>query len=79
MVGPSLTDEERDAANLRLKLGFVVVVAVSGGLVALAAGGSPVQLVAGVGGGLLAGAVLLVLLLRWGRQFRDSGPTRPRE
>jgi cyanate permease len=77
MVGPSLTDEERDAANLQLQAGFVVLVALSGGLVALAAGGTVAHLAAGVGGGLLLGLVLLVLLLRWGRQFRQTGPSRP--
>jgi hypothetical protein len=77
MVGPSLTDDQRDAANLRLRVGFVVLVALSGGLVALAAGGSAVHLAAGVGSGLLLGVVLLAFLLRWGRQFRRTGPSGP--
>jgi lysozyme family protein len=78
MVGPSLTDEERDAANTRLKVGFVLLVAASGLLVALQAGGSPAQLVGGLAGGLAVGLVLLWFLVRWGRQFRASGRSRGR-
>jgi hypothetical protein len=78
MVGPSLTPEERDVANLRLKVGFVVLVAVSAGLVAVQARAS----LAGVGvalvGGTLLGLVLLWFLVRWGREFRASGPSGPR-
>jgi hypothetical protein len=76
MVGPSLSDEQRDAANWRLKVGFVLLVTASGGLVALQAGGSLVQLVGGLVGGLALGAVLLWFLVRWGREFRASGPGR---
>jgi hypothetical protein len=78
MVGPSLTDEERDAANMRLKVGFVLLVAASGGMVALQAGGSLVQLVGGIAGGTAVGLVLLWFMLRWGRQFRASGRSRGR-
>lgn len=78
MVGPSLSDEERDAANLRLKVGFVLLVTASGGLVALQAGGTPVQLLGGVTGGLAVGLALLWFLVRWGREFRASGRGRSR-
>jgi hypothetical protein len=78
MVGPSLSDEERDAANFRLKVGFVLLVTVSGGLVALQAGGTLVQLVGGLVGGLAVGLVLLWFLVRWGREFRESGRSRSR-
>jgi lysozyme family protein len=78
MVGPSLTDDERDAANTRLKIGFVLLVAASGGMVALQTGGTPVQLVGGIVGGTVVGLVLLWFLLRWGRQFRASGRSRGR-
>jgi lysozyme family protein len=78
MVGPSLTDDERDAANTRLKIGFVLLVAASGGMVALQTGGTPVQLVGGTVGGTVVGLVLLWFLLRWGRQFRASGRSRGR-
>jgi hypothetical protein len=70
MVGPSMTDEERDLANSRLRVGFVVLVALSGGLVALQAGGDPLFVGAGFVGGLVLGLLLLAFLMRWGRQFR---------
>jgi hypothetical protein len=72
MVGPSMTDEERDLANSRLRIGFVVLVAFSGALVALQAGGDIVFVGAGFVGGLVVGALLLVFLIRWGRQFRRA-------
>jgi ABC-type transport system involved in cytochrome c biogenesis permease component len=72
MVGPSLSDEERTLANARLKLGFVLLVAASAGLVALQVGGSPLQLGAAVGAGLALGLALLAFLLRLGREFRRS-------
>ncbi len=64
MVGPSLTDEERTLANSRLAVGFVVLVAASGGLVALTAGGTPLQLAAGVATGAVVGLLLLLFLQR---------------
>jgi hypothetical protein len=72
VVGPSLTDGERRVANLRLKLGFVALVALSGGLVALQAGGSPAQVGAGLLSGLVVGLLLLAFLVRIGRDFRSS-------
>jgi hypothetical protein len=77
VVGPSLTDAERDLASRRLKLGFVGLVAASGALTAVQAGGS-LPVVAGgfVGGGLL-GAVLLWFVLRWWAEFLPS-PDRGR-
>lgn len=72
MVGPSLSDEERTLANTRLKLGFVLLVAASAGLVALQAGGSPFQLGVAVGAGLGIGLALLGFLVRLGREFRRS-------
>jgi hypothetical protein len=79
MVGPSLTPEERDVANLRLKVGFVVLVAVSAGLVALQARASLAGVAVALVGGTLLGLVLLWFLVRWGREFRSSGPSRPRQ
>lgn len=78
MVGPSLSDQERDAANTRLKVGFVILVTASGGLVALQAGGSFAQLLGGIAGGLAVGLVLLWFLVRWGQEFRASGRGRSR-
>ncbi|MFB6160777.1 MAG: hypothetical protein ABEJ61_06330 [Haloferacaceae archaeon] len=70
MVGPSLSDDERRSANLRLKLGFVALVAASGGLVALQAGGSPRAIAGGALAGLAAGLFLLVVLVRLAGDFR---------
>ena len=72
MVGPSLTDEERDIASRRLKLGFVSLVAASGALTALWAGGSLPLIAAGSVGGALLGAVLLWFVLRWWAEFLPS-------
>ncbi|MFB6250966.1 MAG: hypothetical protein ABEI27_04665 [Halobellus sp.] len=69
MVGPSLTDSERDIASRRLKFGFVALVAASGGLIALQAGGSLFIIAAGLVAGLVLGAVLLWFLLRWWSEF----------
>ena len=69
MVGPSLTDDERDLANSRLAVGFVALVAVSGGLVALTAGGSLPQLAGGLVAGLVVGLLLLVFLRRLAGEF----------
>jgi hypothetical protein len=70
MVGPSITDDERRLANRRLQIGFVVLVGLSGGLVALQAGASTPQIGLAVGGGLVLGGVLLLWLRRWSAQFR---------
>ncbi|ESP89066.1 hypothetical protein [Candidatus Halobonum tyrrellensis] len=73
MVGPSLTDDERDSANRRLQVGFVLLVGASGGLVALGADATPVQLAAGVAAGLVLGVGLLWFVLR---TFREVQPAR---
>jgi purine-cytosine permease-like protein len=70
MVGPSLSEEDRAVASRRLKLGFVVLVGCSGGLVALAAGATPSQALVAVVVGLLAGGALLAYLGYVGRQWR---------
>jgi hypothetical protein len=64
MVGPSITDEEREGKALQLKVGFALVVAASGGLIGVWAGGSLVVVAAGVVGGGVLGAVL-VWYLSW--------------
>jgi hypothetical protein len=69
VVGPSLSDEERETATLRLNTGFVVLVAASGGSVALTAGGSSAQLAGGVGLGLVVGVVLLYFLRGLAAEF----------
>jgi Flp pilus assembly protein TadB len=70
MVGPSITDEERRDANNRLQAGFVLLVGVSGGLVAMQAGASLPQVGVAIVGALVLGGVLLLWLRRWSAQFR---------
>jgi undecaprenyl pyrophosphate phosphatase UppP len=70
MVGPSITDDERRDANNKLQLGFVLLVGISGGLVATQAGASLLQTAVAVAGGLVLGGVLLLWLRRWSAQFR---------
>nr|WP_152043376.1 hypothetical protein [Salinigranum salinum] len=70
MVGPSITDDERRVANLRLQIGFVVLVGLSGGLVALQVGASTPQVGLAVVGALVLGGLLLLWLRRWSAEFR---------
>ncbi|MFD1634133.1 hypothetical protein ACOZ4L_00190 [Haloplanus ruber] len=73
MVGPSFTDDERQVASRRLKLGFVALIGLSGGLVALAADATPVQGVVAVVAGLLVGGLLLAYLEWIGQDWRSGG------
>lgn len=59
MVGPSLSDEEQAIQRKRLKLFLVGVVGASGGLVALANGGSLAVVVGATLGSLLLGVILV--------------------
>jgi purine-cytosine permease-like protein len=70
MVGPSLSKADRAVASRRLKLGFVVLVGGSGGLVAVSTGATPVQALIAVVVGLLVGWALMAYLGRVGRQWR---------
>jgi len=72
MVGPSLSEEDRAAASRRLKVGFVVLVGCSGGLVALAVGATPLQAFVSVLGGLLIGGALMAYLGYVGQQWREK-------
>jgi hypothetical protein len=72
MVGPSFTDDERRLANTRLKVGFVLLVGFSSGLVALQAGGTTTQLAGAVVGGILLGVVLLYFVLKTAREFNPG-------
>jgi hypothetical protein len=63
MVGPSTTESERDTARTQLKVGFVALVAVSGGLVALQADPSLTELVGAVVAAAAVGAVLLWVVI----------------
>jgi hypothetical protein len=69
MVGPSITDAERDAAGLWLKVGIVLLVAASGGLVAFQADGSSVQIGVATGAALLIGLLLVAFLQRLAGEF----------
>jgi len=72
MVGSSLTDNEKDTANTRLKAGFVVLVAASMGLMALQVDPTPLQLAAVVAVGLVVGAGLLWFVLRNLAAYRSA-------
>jgi lysozyme family protein len=72
MVGASLTDDERSTANTRLKIGFVLLVAASMGLMALQVDPTPLQLAAVVAAGLLVGVGLLWFVLRNLAAYRSS-------
>ena len=70
MVGPSTSDDERRTAALRFKAGFVLLVGLSGGLVAFSVGASTSEVAAVVVAGLLVGAALTWWLVRSYRQIR---------
>jgi hypothetical protein len=72
MVGPSLSEEGRRVASRRLKVGFVGLVGVSAGLVALAGGGTATQALVALAGGLVVGAVLLRYLASVGAEWRRA-------
>lgn len=72
VVGSSMTNEERDVASRRLKVGFVALVGVSGALTALHAGGSSAVIAAGFVGGTALGVVLLWFVRRWWAEFLPS-------
>ncbi|RJX43991.1 hypothetical protein DM826_04755 [Halonotius aquaticus] len=72
MVGSSLTDDERKTANTRLKVGFVVLVAASMGLMALQVDPTPLQLAVVIAVGLVVGVGLLWFVLRNLADYRSS-------
>ena len=72
VVGPSLTDAERDLASRRLKFGFIGLVAASGALTAVWADGSLPFVAAGFVGGAVLGTLLLWFVLRWWAEFLPS-------
>lgn len=72
MVGSSLTDDEKETANTRLKIGFVLLVAASMGLMALQVDPTPLQLVVAVTAGTVIGVVLLWFVLRNLADYRSS-------
>jgi hypothetical protein len=72
MVGPSLSEEKRRVASRRLKLGFVGLVGVSSGLVALAGGATTIQALATLGVGLVVGGLLLRYLVSIGAEWQRT-------
>ncbi len=64
MVGPSITAEEREIANRRLKYGFVLLIAASAVLMSLQIDPTIEQVAAVFVGGLIFGTVLLWFVLR---------------
>jgi lysozyme family protein len=72
MVGSSLTDDEKDTANTRLKAGFVLLVAASMGLMALQVDPTPLQLAAVFVVGIVVGVGLLWFVLRNLAEYRSS-------
>ncbi|WP_416841058.1 hypothetical protein [Haloferax sp. DFSO52] len=69
MVGPSLSDDEAKLASTRLKVGFILLVGISAGFIALAAGATLVQIAIAFVGGTVLGIALTVFLSYWGREF----------
>lgn len=78
MVGPSISEERRRGLNLRIKVGFVVMVAVSGALTGVWADGSPSFVAGGAVGGAVLGAVLIQYLSWLAREAREKSRTRTR-
>ena len=72
MVGSSLTADEKELANRRLKVGFVLLVAGSTALMSLRIDPTPIQLAAAFVGGLGVGIVLLWFVLRNLQEFRAT-------
>ncbi|WP_135824317.1 hypothetical protein [Halorussus ruber] len=62
MVGPPSAEEKRDSMN-RLKVGIVVIVGLSAGLITMSGGGSMMEVAIAVVAGSLVGAALLGYLV----------------
>lgn len=70
MVGPSDSEDERRSATLRFRAGFVILVGLSGGLVASSMGASVTEAAVVAAVGLAVGVVLMWWLVRSYRQIR---------
>lgn len=77
MVGPSMSDDDRRLLSLRLRAGFVLLVAISGALVAFQAGAGLPAIAAGAVGGAVVGIALIWYLSRIA-PWDDTGSTRGR-
>lgn len=79
MVGPSFSDDERLRTSRRLKVGFVLLIAVSGALVAHQGGGGATLIAASFVGCLVVGAALTWFVARNLRQIQPEGMRARRE
>lgn len=71
MVSP-VSNDERESFTRRLKIGFVVLVGVSAGLITLQGNPGPVVLAGAVVGGLALGALLSRFAIPDSGGFRDQ-------
>ncbi|SFH36780.1 hypothetical protein SAMN04488066_10260 [Halorubrum aquaticum] len=71
MVEP-MSREERDAGNRKVKIGFLLLVAVSPPLIAMIGDPTPTQLAIAAVGGLLLGLLVVWYLSRLAAEFTDS-------
>jgi hypothetical protein len=62
MVGPSLSEEEQEANRTRLKAGFVLLVGVSAGMIAVQGNASLPSVLAVVAAGVGLGVLLVYYL-----------------
>jgi membrane protein YqaA with SNARE-associated domain len=69
-----MSDADRDAGNRKVKLGFLLLVAVSPPLIAFQWEATPAELLAAFGVGLVLGALLVWYLGRLAAEFTNSGP-----
>lgn len=76
MVGP-MTDEERDAGNRKIKIGFLLLVTVSPPLIALQWDPTAAELLAATAGGFALGLLVVWYLGRLADEF-TAGPRSPR-
>ncbi|KAB1188110.1 MULTISPECIES: hypothetical protein [Haloferax] len=76
MVGPSLSDDEMRLASSRLRIGFVLLVGVSAGLIAVTADATLPQVGLAFAGGTVLGIALMVFLSYWGREFTNVNRRR---
>lgn len=73
MVGPSFSDDDRILASRLLKVGLVILVGVSGALVAVQGGADAPVVAASFTGGVVAGAALTWFVARNLRQIQPEG------
>lgn len=79
MVGPSFSDDDRVLASRLLKVGLVILVGISGALVAVQSGADAPVVAASFAGGVVAGAALTWFVARNLRQIQPEGLRERRE